>query len=153
MDGSRQSAKALEWAIDVAGKYNATILILRVVTFSMLDIAWNTANTGGPLMKKNYLEEAENRDKKTMANMRSYLNDNVKKVTEKGIEASYCVMVGDPAESIKSCSRKEKVDLIIMNTHGKGWLKRAIVGSVTDDIIRNSTVPVLIIRPGKKKKK
>ncbi len=153
MDGSRQSAKALMWAIDVAAKYGAAILILRVVTFSMLEIAWKTPNTGGPLIKKNYLNEAEQRDKKTMAGIRKYLNANVRKATSKGVEASFSVMVGDPSESIKAYSRKEKVDLIVMNTRGKGWLRRAILGSVTDDIIRNSEIPVLIIRPGQKQKK
>jgi len=151
MDGSRQSLKALNWATDVAEKYQASIMILRVVTLSMLDVAIGTAASGGPIIKKNFLEEAEKRDKETMAHIRKYLSDIVKKVNEKGIEASCRVMVGDPAESIKTCAGKEKIDLIVMNTNGKGWLKRAIMGSVTDDILRTSKTPVLVIRPQGKK--
>jgi nucleotide-binding universal stress UspA family protein len=116
MDGSRQSAKDLTWQSMSLQKYGAAIRILRVVTFSMLDIAWKTPNTGGPLIKKDYLKEAEQRDKKTMTAVRSYLRANVRKAILKGVEASYSVMVGDPAESIKTCSRKEKVDLIVMKT-------------------------------------
>ncbi|MBN2240240.1 MAG: universal stress protein [Dehalococcoidales bacterium] len=147
MDGSRQASKALDWAIDVAQKYNAHIMILRVVTLSMLKIGWSTPGTGGPVIKQDFLKEADRRDRKTMNRIRKYLREKAESVSARGIESSWCVMVGDPADSIKACCKKEKIDLVVMNTHGKGWLKRAIMGSVTDEILRTSKVPVLVIRP------
>ncbi|NLE08789.1 MAG: universal stress protein [Dehalococcoidales bacterium] len=153
MDGSRQSAKALEWAIDIAGKYHASLLILRVVTVSMLDTAWSTAVSGGPVIRKKYLEEAELRDKRTMAAVRQYCAGQVKKAGDRGIKAAYCVKAGDPAESIQTCAKQEDIDIIVMNSNGKGWLRRAIMGSVTESVIRNSKVPVLVIRPESRKKR
>lgn len=153
MDGSRQSEKALKYAVEAARRFNARIFVLRVVTLSMLKIAWNTPTSGGPVIKRNFLKEADQRDKKTMTRIRRYLQRKVKTVSLKGVECSYCILVGDPADSIKACCKKEKIDLVIMNTNGKGWLKRAIMGSVTDEVLRTSRVPVLVIRPDSGKKR
>ena len=150
MDGSRKSLKALSYAIDVAQHFNGSIVILRVVTLSMLEIAWNSPSSGGPVIKKDFLKEADRRDKKTMTRVRTYLRDKLKTVTNNGVEGSFRVIVGDPADSIKQCCQEEEIDLVVMNANNKGWLKRAIMGSVTDEILRTSSVPVLVLRPKRK---
>ena len=150
MDGSRQSSKALAYAIDAAQCFNGSIVILRVVTLSMLEMAWNSPSSGGPVIKQNFLKEADRQDKKTMTRIRKYLRGKLKTVTDNGVEGSFRLMVGDPADSIKQCCKEENIDLVVMNANNKGWLKRAIMGSVTDEIIRTSSVPVLVLRPRRK---
>jgi nucleotide-binding universal stress UspA family protein len=150
MDGSRKSLKALKYAIDMAKCFNASILILRVVTLSMLEMAWNSPSSGGPVIKQDFLREADRRDKKTMTHIRKYLRDKLKTVNDGGGQGTFRVMVGDPADSIKQCCQEENIDLIVMNANNRGWLKRAIMGSVTDEILRTSSVPVLVLRPKSK---
>jgi nucleotide-binding universal stress UspA family protein len=150
MDGSRQSLKALTYAIDAAKCFSASIVLLRVVTLSMLEMAWNSPSSGGPIIKQDFLKQADRQDKKTMTHVRKYLRDKVKIVSDNDIAGSFRVMVGDPADSIKQCCKEEKIDLVVMNANNKGWLKRAIMGSVTDEVIRTSTVPVLVLRPKRK---
>jgi nucleotide-binding universal stress UspA family protein len=43
--------------------------------------------------------------------------------------------------------RSKKIDLIAIATHGEGGLKRLIFGSVADFVLRNSSVPMLLVRP------
>jgi nucleotide-binding universal stress UspA family protein len=50
-------------------------------------------------------------------------------------------------------SEKENIDLVVMTTRGKSGLKRAIMGSVADVVIRESGKPVLVIRPQTSSKK
>jgi nucleotide-binding universal stress UspA family protein len=150
LDGSRKSLKALSYAIDTAKCFNGKIIILRVVTLSMLEMAWNSPSSGGPVIKQDFLKEADRRDRKTMTRVRKYLRDKLKTVSDNGLEGSFRLMVGDPADSIKQCCQEEKIDLIIMNANNRGWLKRAIMGSVTDEILRTSSVPVLVLRPKRK---
>ena len=150
MDGSRRSSKALAYAIDTARCFNGSIVILRVVPLSMLEMAWNSPSSGGPIIKQDFLKQADRQDKKTMTHVRKYLRDKVKIVSDNDIAGSFRVMVGDPADSIKQCCKEEKIDLVVMNANNKGWLKRAIMGSVTDEVIRTSTVPVLVLRPKRK---
>ncbi len=57
------------------------------------------------------------------------------------------VMQGSPAEKILEVANKEGVDLIVMGTHGRKGLERAIFGSVCDKVVRNSKIPVLTIYP------
>jgi nucleotide-binding universal stress UspA family protein len=54
---------------------------------------------------------------------------------------------GRPAEEIVDYAERERVDLIIMSTHGLSGLTRWILGSVVDKVLNATSVPVLLIRP------
>jgi nucleotide-binding universal stress UspA family protein len=152
MDGSRKSIKALNYAIEIAGCFKANILVLRVITLSMLEMGWNSPSSGGPVIRTDFLKQADQRDKRTMRRIRKYLRGKLKVVKSAGIEGTFRVMVGDPADSIKQCCREDDVDLVVMNANNKGWLKRTIMGSVTDEVLRTSDVPVLVIRTERRKR-
>jgi nucleotide-binding universal stress UspA family protein len=55
---------------------------------------------------------------------------------------------GLPAEEILRVAREKKVDLIAMSTHGRGGVVRLIVGSVAEQVLRRTEVPLLVTRPG-----
>ncbi len=57
------------------------------------------------------------------------------------------VVQGSPADQIIETAKKEGVDLIIMGTHGRKGLERAIFGSVCDKVVRTAPCPVLTINP------
>jgi nucleotide-binding universal stress UspA family protein len=57
------------------------------------------------------------------------------------------VETGDPALKVVEYARREGVDLIIMGTHGRKGLEHAICGSVAENVVRHSEVPVLTINP------
>jgi nucleotide-binding universal stress UspA family protein len=55
---------------------------------------------------------------------------------------------GLPAEEILRVAREKKVDLIAMSTHGRGGVVRLIVGSVAEQVLRRTEVPLLVTHPG-----
>jgi nucleotide-binding universal stress UspA family protein len=57
------------------------------------------------------------------------------------------IATDEPAEGISSSARDMNADLIIMATHGHGEVRHLFMGSVTEDVIRQSEIPVLVIRP------
>ncbi len=57
------------------------------------------------------------------------------------------VRVGDPASEIVKLEEELEVDLVVMATHGRVGEKYEKMGSVTDRVVRESTRPVLTIRP------
>jgi universal stress protein A len=57
------------------------------------------------------------------------------------------IRVGSPAEEIRRFAAEEKVDLIIMATHGHTGLKHILLGGVTEKVVRHSAVPVLTVKP------
>ncbi len=59
----------------------------------------------------------------------------------------YIVRRGDPDKEITKYAQDENIDLIIMATHGGAGLSHLLIGRVAENIVRNSPVPVLTIRP------
>jgi len=59
-------------------------------------------------------------------------------------EASY--KVGDISEEIQQYVKKNKIDLIVMGSHGHGALVGVVLGSVATKVLATTTVPVLIVR-------
>jgi nucleotide-binding universal stress UspA family protein len=57
------------------------------------------------------------------------------------------VVQGDPAEEILKYVSSEKLDLVIMGTHGRKGLDRILFGSVANQVVQNSPAPVLTINP------
>jgi nucleotide-binding universal stress UspA family protein len=64
-----------------------------------------------------------------------------------GYDVSTAVRFGEPAEEILNFIENEKIDLVAMTTHGRGGLRRLIIGSVAETVLRHSQVPVIIVRP------
>jgi nucleotide-binding universal stress UspA family protein len=54
---------------------------------------------------------------------------------------------GDPAETVVRCAQSLGADLIVMTTHGRDAVGRAVFGSVADRVARAAAVPVLLVRP------
>jgi len=54
---------------------------------------------------------------------------------------------GDPSREIVKFAREEKMDLILMATHGRTGVSHVLMGSVAEKVIRHSPVPVLTVKP------
>jgi nucleotide-binding universal stress UspA family protein len=57
------------------------------------------------------------------------------------------VRTGHAAEEITKFAAQEGMDLIVMATHGKTGVRHALLGGVSETVVRNSLVPVLTVRP------
>ena len=55
------------------------------------------------------------------------------------------LLLGDPAREIVRFAREKQIDLIVMGSHGRTGLKRALAGSVAEAVMRQTTVPVLTV--------
>lgn len=57
------------------------------------------------------------------------------------------VRLGVPADEIKRFAEEERVDLVVMTTHGRTGLHHIVMGSVAERVVRLSSVPVLTVKP------
>lgn len=64
-----------------------------------------------------------------------------------GIEARGQVLIGYAAEENLNRAHAEKVDIIVMGTHGRKGIDRILFGSVAEKVVKNADMPVLTIRP------
>jgi nucleotide-binding universal stress UspA family protein len=77
------------------------------------------------------------------------LADLQKLLSEEGLEVSSKVMMGDPATVIVSQGESLGASVIALATHGRWGPKRWFEGSVSEAVLRNATVPVLVVNPGR----
>jgi nucleotide-binding universal stress UspA family protein len=63
-----------------------------------------------------------------------------------GVRYTYHIAVGRIAETIVRFAQKRNIDKIVMGCDGRGSLLKMIIGSVVHDVLKHSTVPVLLIK-------
>ncbi len=56
------------------------------------------------------------------------------------------LVIGDPAVAVSELARSEGVDLIVMGTHGRTGLRRLLMGSVAEAIVRRAPCPIFIMK-------
>ena len=66
----------------------------------------------------------------------------------RGLAVQTCCSPGEPQQVIVEQAEELHPDLIAMATHGHGWAKRMVLGSVADHVRHNSDVPLLLIKGG-----
>ncbi|MFC1981952.1 universal stress protein [Chloroflexota bacterium] len=154
LDGSRFSARALRYAVGVAECFGSEIILLRVVSPTSLTLAAAPpAGEESPIVTEIAVQEARRQDARNMARAVRYLRDKVRGIAAKGVKGSHHVVMGVPAKSIIDFCRKGSVGLVVMTGRGRGGLKRAFLGSITDEVIRQSGSHVLVVRSKKPRKK
>lgn len=131
VDGSRLSEAALPVAIDVARENpDATVLLLRAAEASTLP-------GKDPIDDQvRVVREAEEYLEGLAARLRAAGVKNVKT----------SVWYGPPAPAIVEAADVNKVDLIVMNTHGRSGLGRLVLGSVAESVLRGTRTPILLLR-------
>jgi nucleotide-binding universal stress UspA family protein len=77
----------------------------------------------------------------------SYLDAVGKRLSDNQIQVNAAVVVGHPAAAILEYAHANAVDLIAMETHGRGGLMRLMLGSVADKVVRGATSTILLQRP------
>ncbi len=147
LDGSRLSAKAIPYAGEIGKRFEAEVILVRVLSPSGLAIVPQTTGMESAVATDIIAQEARVKDVDNAANAKRYLMNWAQSLKTQGVKASYQVTIGTPAKSIMELVVAQQASLIVMMSHGRGWFKRAIMGSVADEILRGSSVPVLIIRP------
>jgi nucleotide-binding universal stress UspA family protein len=63
-----------------------------------------------------------------------------------GIAVSFLVWTGDPGDQVVSAAEAERVDMVIVGSHGRGAVGRLFLGSVSEHVVRNAPCPVLVVR-------
>jgi nucleotide-binding universal stress UspA family protein len=145
-DGSENALGSLPTAVHLAKTFQASLSALHVVTkVPMLSHKGFTPpapmSFDVPAYQKVLVEEMYKYLEKTIADHAADLGT-VEKIVE----------VGHPAETIMDFARDNGVDLIVMSTHGRKGIRHMLLGSVAEEVIRYSPVPVLTVPSAKRKK-
>lgn len=140
-DGSETSDKAVNSGIQLAKDLNATLCIIHVV-----DVY--PANLPFGIDLERY-QDSVRREGKQILEKAKELSDESAITTE--IELIEIRNSTDKiSEKIIKTAQDRQIDIIIIGTHGRRGFRRLLLGSVTEEIMRISTIPILLIRASNK---
>jgi nucleotide-binding universal stress UspA family protein len=77
----------------------------------------------------------------------SELLPDIRALKEAGYAVSVLIQAGNPARTIVDVAERQAVDAVAMATHGRTGLRRLLLGSVAEAVLRELTVPLVLVRP------
>jgi len=134
-DFSEFSKQAVQWAYELAQTFGAKLALLHVIEELPPYIGF--IPPGGAATVLEHLERQARLD----------LAQPLAKAEDVKVEVICQAVVGTPYHKILEVAAAEKVDLIVMATHGRTGLSHLMTGSVAERVVRTAPCPVLTIRP------
>jgi nucleotide-binding universal stress UspA family protein len=150
LDGSELAAGAIPHAEALATLAKARLVLLQVVPSTAMLVSETAAAspslglpTVDPLVSSGQLETIEEAIT-TEAN--TILGEAAAALRAKSLQVDTVILQGAPADAILTYAKNEQIDLIVMATHGRTGLARALFGSVAESVLHHAACPVLLIR-------
>jgi nucleotide-binding universal stress UspA family protein len=140
-DFTETSARAIDYAASLAKGLNVPVTVVHAYEIPVYGFP------DGAL-----IATAEITQRITQAAQEA-LDKTVKDLVSRGVEAKGVLRTGAPWDEVISVGQEQKADMIIIGTHGRKGLARALLGSVAENVIRTSTIPVLVIHGPRDEKK
>jgi len=129
-DFDESARRALDLAVEIAQKFDAKLTLVHcweVPSYSYGGALYVPADLVTPI------EEAA----------QSQLNDALTELKKRVPEANAVLRAGPAAEEILAAATAANADLIVVGTHGRRGLSRALLGSVAERVVRTAHIPVL----------
>ena len=138
-DGSRVAKAAVDHAVDIAGKYDAELHALYIADTDAIAYGLGTEQV-------DRIRQGQFSDMKAL---REEAEDATGYVVERGGARGLTVHEhhagGKPHRMIADYAEDNDVDLIVMGSHGRAGVRRALLGSVTERTLRSTSTPVLVV--------
>jgi nucleotide-binding universal stress UspA family protein len=139
-DGSEEARLALTTAADVAQSTDSELHVAYVFPTAVQRPFPNPITARPREVQEHELEEA-------MHQAQQFLNQQVDRVKQEGVSVAETHLVrGRPDREVVHLSEEIGAGLIIMGSRGLGGVRRALMGSVSDSVVRHAHCPVLIVR-------
>jgi nucleotide-binding universal stress UspA family protein len=134
VDLSDSTAEVLAKAEDLAKALSAEVWLLHVGAPDPDFVGYDA----GPQSMRDFVAE-------TFREEHRQIQAIAERFRQLGLTATALLIQGPTAETILKEAAKLNVSMIIMGSHGRGMMSQLLMGSVSEDVIRKSPVPVLVV--------
>jgi nucleotide-binding universal stress UspA family protein len=134
LDGSAVAETILPFILEIAGPLDMEVVLLRVVQPLPPVVVEGSSHVVAEAIEAQQIDAEE------------YLAALAVELRGKGVRVECRVRRGVPADEIQAGAREVGADLIAMTTHGRSGLGRLLFGSVAEDVLRHSDIPVFLMR-------
>jgi nucleotide-binding universal stress UspA family protein len=140
LDGSELAECVLPHVIDIAKGSGGNVILFRVCEPPVVLADYPTD------LRPGWEDHVKQETDHTRQQCRLYLGDIEKRLKESGLNVTTDSDLGNPAELIVDYAVRNRVDLIIIASHGRSGVLRWAYGSTSDKILRSSPVSVMMIK-------
>ena len=141
LDGSKLAEQILPYAMEAAVRLGSKLVLLQVIVVQTPPVVAAGASTYAVKAAGQQIEKDETEAK-------AYLDDLAQPPREMGLDVECVTQRGwQIGQTIIDYAEDHKVDLIAIATHGRSGLGRLVFGSVADFVLRESGLPILLIKP------
>jgi nucleotide-binding universal stress UspA family protein len=146
LDGSRISENALRYGVSIASKYNAGIVLVSVFSSRSSESSFRER------IKEMNPKLAEDVEKMPLMYWMETYHEILKKAispqktTVKSVLRDANVSTKSVVDVLLDVVEKEKIDLVIISSHGKSGFKKLKLGSVTEELMKSLLIPVLCVK-------
>lgn len=137
LDGSDLASEALTTARELSTRLDVPLHLVRAID----PTAVNRVGSIGMGFDYTAIDELMTDEEQAATD---YVEEQVKALSDEGLKATGVVLRGYAAAAITATT--EEGDLLVMASHGRTGVRRWFLGSVAEEVLRQSTVPVLLIR-------
>jgi len=138
-DGSTVAEAAVDHALDIAGRYGAEVHALYVADTDA--IAYGVGTEQVDRIRQGKFERMDDLREEAEA----ATGDVAERGAERGLTVHEHHAGGKPHRLIADYAEDEDIDLVVMGSHGRAGVRRALLGSVTERTLRSTDVPVLVV--------
>lgn len=132
-DFSEASGVALDYALTLAAALGAAVHVVHAFELPVVGFPDGTMTITAEMASR-IINAAQNS-----------LDEIMEKNRDRGVTLTTSLEQADPRDGIFNAAKKADCDLIVMGTHGRRGLARALIGSVTESTVRRSPLPVLTV--------
>ncbi len=143
LDGSGFAEQIIPYVLKEALAFKSKVILLQVFSHPGIPVPAIPGSTGTQVRTTSMLKRLqENEDK-----ARDYLEHVAEPLRKRRLQVECIVLEGLPSSTITNYAKEHQVDLIAITTHGHSGVRHVLFGSVAESVVRESEVPLLIIRP------
>lgn len=143
LDGSKLAEQIMPYATEEAIRFQGKLVLFQVVQEPVAFSPGIPGEAPVPIQTDVMVEGT----KEALNRARDYLEKLAAPLRKRGIQVKTVAIPGRAGEAILDYANTNSINLITIATHGRGGLRRAVFGSVADHVLRESGLPVLVIRP------
>lgn len=133
LDGSGYADNCLNWTIDNMYRESDTIVCVHCPEFVSISHAKDA------IAASEYFKKMDEEVQSLIAKYAEVLK-------KRNIPGKVLRVTGKPGEAIVQASKSENASMIVTGTRGLGTFSRTIMGSVSDYVVHNASIPVIIVR-------
>jgi nucleotide-binding universal stress UspA family protein len=141
LDGSTLAETAVQPAVEIAKAAKAEIVFTEVLRLPFFGVGVAGIEYGAGDYAGDFGIDSQKQE------INEYLSGFIKDAEAAGLTASANIRTGSPSQQIVDEAAEHENSIVVMGSHGSGGLKRWVVGSVADKVIRSAQRPVLVIPP------